>query len=81
MTTGTSPSQGSITAAYDAFHPVLNNGQFVTLDPRAGTTLHLTVDSSRYRPAQRGQQGWMVVTLEDANGAAQADLVPVGALH
>jgi hypothetical protein len=76
MTTGLSGAAAA--AQFDAFDPVLNTGAFRTIGPRTTKQLGLTVDASRYRPAQRGQKGWMMVTLEDENGRFQADLIPVG---
>ncbi|HEY7132514.1 MAG TPA: S8 family serine peptidase [Candidatus Limnocylindrales bacterium] len=62
---------------FNAFKPVLSNGDFVALDPGASSVLNLSVDASRYAP-NKGMLGWMVVTLEDANGKAQADTLAVG---
>jgi hypothetical protein len=39
----------------------------------------LVVDAERLR-SRRGDRGWLVVTMDDANGASQADTVSVGAL-
>ena len=39
----------------------------------------LTVNTATYH-ADRGQKGWLVVTMDDANGADQADMVVVGEL-
>jgi subtilisin family serine protease len=78
MTTG---SQGDGAFAwYDAFKPVLNDGAFKGLQPGRTVTVPLTVDRTRYRPASRGQKGWMIVSLDDENGRYQAELIPVGTL-
>ncbi len=66
-------------ARYDAFRPVVRNGMFDALDGGRGLSLSVVVDAERFR-ARRGDRGWMVVTMDDANGAAQADTVSVGAL-
>ena len=50
----------------------------VLAEPKTAT-IPLTVDTSTYR-ANRGQKGWLVVTLDDSDGADQADMVMVGAL-
>ena len=78
MTVPTS-SATPIPATYDPFHPSLRSGQFQPLDPHEAFTFPLVVDTTRYQPTH-GDRGWMVVTLEDADGAPQADLVPVGHL-
>lgn len=79
MTTGNDPSQGARLATFNPFHPAVSNGDFAPLVPGAKVKIPLSVDSSRYY-ARRGMLGWLVVSLEDANGAAQADMIPVGKL-
>jgi hypothetical protein len=78
MTTGADPSNGNPRAAFNAFYPVVNNGAFVGVNPGADAKLRLALDWSRYHPRERGQLGWMIVSLDDREGAAQADLVSVG---
>jgi subtilisin family serine protease len=59
------------TASYDPFHPAVDSGQFESLDPGQSATIPLTRN-----PIQLGHQkplGWLAITLDDANGAAQAD--------
>ena len=51
---------------------------FVTVGP--GETKSFTVNVYTGKNAGTPQLGWMVVTLDDANGAAQADLIPI-AVH
>jgi minor extracellular serine protease Vpr len=63
---------------FDALDPALSQGDFLTLGRGATPTLNVSVDETGF--AANPALGWMVVTLDDANGAAQADLVPVGAL-
>lgn len=77
MKTGSDPSQGSEWARYNAFHPALSNGNFVSLNAGDQFTLPLTVHRNRFHLRQ-GMLGWLVVTLEDANGEFQADTIPVG---
>jgi hypothetical protein len=66
-------------ARYDAFRPVIRDGAFESLAGGRELRLALRVDAERFR-ARRGDRGWLVVTLDDANGAAQADTVSVGPL-
>jgi subtilisin family serine protease len=66
------------TAAYNAFTPSLSNGQVVSLAPRASATLPISVTLNRQKATPA--LGWMIVSLDNANGAAQAALIPVGKL-
>ncbi|MET0772845.1 MAG: S8 family serine peptidase [Candidatus Limnocylindrales bacterium] len=76
----TSNSNGaSERARYNAFRPVVRNGAFELLGGGRRFDLPLVVDAERLDP-DRGDRGWLVVALDDANGAAQADTVPVGAV-
>lgn len=63
-------------AAYDAFAPAVSNGDFVPLGP--GETASLTLSYDRSLVAKTKALGWMVVTLDDPNGAPQADTIPIG---
>ena len=63
---------------FNAFAPTLSTGYFKSLAPTRSTTIPLTVNTG-YSP-NRGQKGWLVVTMDDTNGAQQADMVPVGEL-
>jgi subtilisin family serine protease len=54
----------------------VSTGQQVTLKPGQSGSLTLTVDKGKF--AGSPQLGWLVATLDDANGAAQADEVPAG---
>ncbi len=65
-------------ARFDAFKPAVSQGQFVPLAPGASSTLQLSVDRGKFASAPA--KGWLVVTLDDANGAAQAAEIPVGTL-
>ncbi len=66
------------TASYNAFTPSLSNGQFVSLSSGASATLPLSATLALQKSTP--SLGWMVVSLDNANGAAQAALVPVGRL-
>jgi minor extracellular serine protease Vpr len=61
----------------DPFHPSVSSGDFVPLAPGASTSLPVWVNKGLLGTTHT--KGWMIVTQDDANGAAQADLVPVGA--
>jgi minor extracellular serine protease Vpr len=66
-------------AAYDVAKPGVSSGAFVGgLAPGGSTTLPLSVDFGKFQSAPA--LGWLVVTMDDANGAAQADEVPVGTI-
>jgi subtilisin family serine protease len=62
------------TASFDAFAPAVNTGQFADLQPGASGSVPLTVDRSKQR-STKGVLGWLVVSTDDAGGAAQADEV------
>lgn len=61
------------------FDPPVSQGQLMTLAPGASAMLQVSVDRGKFGDAP--QLGWMIVTHDDANGAAQADLVPIGSLN
>jgi hypothetical protein len=65
-------------AEFRPFEPPVSTGDFVPLNPGASASLPVSVDRGRF--ANSPQLGWMIVTQDDPNGAAQADLVPVGSL-
>jgi hypothetical protein len=65
-------------ALYNAFSPSVSNGQSVPLAAGASAKLGLSVDTRLQ--ARAPALGWMVVSLDNANGASQAALVPVGKL-
>jgi minor extracellular serine protease Vpr len=56
----------------------VSTGQQLGLAPGQSGTLNVTVDKGKF--AGSPQLGWLVATLDDANGAAQADEIPVGDL-
>jgi minor extracellular serine protease Vpr len=63
-------------AEFSVRKPAVSTGDFLSLEPGESTTLDVAVDKGKLSTAPA--KGWMVVTLDDANGAAQADLVPIG---
>ena len=54
----------------------VSSGQQLGLAPGQSGTLTVTVDKGKF--AGSPQLGWLIATLDDANGAAQADEVPAG---
>ena len=62
-------------SGFDAFAPAQSTGDFVQLAPHA----HASIPA--WFTAGQGVKGWMVVSLDDRNGAAQADLVKVPSGH
>jgi minor extracellular serine protease Vpr len=62
------------TAEFDAFDPAVSSGDFATLDPGASTTFTLSYNQSKV--AHTKPLGWLVVTPDDAAGAAEADEIP-----
>jgi len=77
LTTGTIDAVPG-TAKYNAFSPSVSNGQFVSLAAGASATLPISVDVALQTATPA--LGWMIVSLDDPNGAAQAPLIPVGKL-
>jgi hypothetical protein len=65
-------------ALYNAFSPSVSNAQFVTLPAGRSAKLSLSVDPQLQRNAPA--LGWMIASLDNRNGAAQAALIPVGKL-
>lgn len=66
------------TGTFRSHQPPVSSGQQLTLNP--GQTGSVTVSVDRGKFASAPQLGWLVVTLDDPNGAAQADEVPIGTL-
>jgi subtilisin family serine protease len=75
--TGSNPGAGSLVAHYNAFAPVLSNGQFEELAPGASANIGVSVDTLRFDPTW-GMKGWMIVSLDDPSGERQADLINAG---
>ncbi len=63
-------------AEFSVKKPAVTTGNFIALAPGQSTSLPVTVDKGKLAVAP--VLGWMVVALDDPNGAAQADLVPIG---
>ena len=61
-------------AEFDAYAPALDTGQFADLAPGESTKLPLSVDRAKQQ-STRGALGWLVVGVDDASGARQADEV------
>jgi len=71
-------------AHVDVWDPLISNGDYIPLEPGASATLPLEADLTRLSapPAHASQSlGWMVVALDDASGASQADLVALDKGH
>ncbi|MFI5225995.1 MAG: S8 family serine peptidase [Candidatus Limnocylindrales bacterium] len=71
-------------AHVDAYDQLVSDGDYIPLDPAETETLPLAADLTRLSlasPHASQPLGWMVVALDDAAGAAQADLIPVGRGH
>jgi hypothetical protein len=66
---------GDITSvgSYRVFDPPVSSGDFITLKP--GETKPLTLQLDRGKFAGTTVLGWLVVALDDANGAAQAEQI------
>jgi minor extracellular serine protease Vpr len=70
-TTLVDPTAGS---SFDAFRPAVSSGQFTELAPGASTTVPLDV-RRRALHGNKSALGWLVVSVDDPNGAPQADKV------
>ena len=66
------------TGHWQPFAPAVSNADLVDLTAASVADLPVTVDLAQ----QTSQQvlGWLVVTLDDRNGDAQADRVPLAGL-
>ncbi|MFN8631768.1 MAG: S8 family serine peptidase [Chloroflexota bacterium] len=62
-------------APFNAFSPAQSTGDFVPMDPHSRTSIPASFTLGQ------GVRGWMVVTLDDRNGAAQADIVSAHGDH
>jgi minor extracellular serine protease Vpr len=61
---------------FRSHQPPVSTGQQVTLSPGQTGSVAVTVDRGKFPSAP--QLGWLLTTLDDPNGAAQADEIPVG---
>jgi hypothetical protein len=75
--TGNHPDAGSQLAAFDIVDNPISNGHFVSVAPNAVVKVDTWVDRSTWEP-DYGQEGWLIVTLEDLSGPRQADILTVG---
>jgi minor extracellular serine protease Vpr len=64
---------------FDALAPAISQGNYLSVNRNATVALPVSVNETSFNGGNDAL-GWMIVTLDDANGAAQADLVPVGSL-
>ena len=64
------------TASFRPFAPAVSQGDLLDLPPGATGMLDLDVDAAA--EAADPVLGWLVVSQDDATGAAQADQVPIG---
>jgi minor extracellular serine protease Vpr len=65
-------------ATFNPFNPAVSSGNFATLGAGASTTMPLTVDQDQQKKTP--SLGWLVISVDDANGAPQADEVQAPAL-
>ena len=68
----------SNTGHFDVLTPALSTGAFTLLARGASVTVPLTVDTAKV--ATDPALGWLIASNDDANGARQADLIPIGTL-
>jgi minor extracellular serine protease Vpr len=68
------PGDVTSVGSYRVFEPPVSTGDFFTLNPGQSRTLNLQIDRGKF--AGTTVRGWLAVTLDDANGAAQAEEIP-----
>ena len=75
---GPKPSVDTVdgVGAFDINNPAVSSGDNVGLAPGAASSVTLATTPSAF--ARNPVRGWMIVTADDGNGAAQADLVAAG---
>ncbi len=61
------------TGVFDGWAPAVTTGAFAALDPGDSATLSLSFSRPDARTSRT--KGWLIVTLDDPSGAAQAELV------
>ncbi len=64
---------------FRSHQPPVSTGQQLALNPGQTGSVAVSVDRGKFPSAP--QLGWLVATLDDPNGAAQADEVPIGLRH
>jgi hypothetical protein len=62
---------------FKPFSPQVSSGDFATLAPGATASMPLSIQSNTSKP---DVLGWLVASVDDANGAPQADEVPYPAV-
>lgn len=75
----TNASGDLLWAPWNPWLPAVNQGAFVKLAPAASRSRPFTAFYDRIASEGR-PKGWMLVTLDDANGARQAELISLGKL-
>jgi subtilisin family serine protease len=65
-------------ASFELFEPPVPTNMSQALNPGQSHTFSPALTVRRSDLARNAVLGWLVVTLDDANGAAQADEVPIG---
>jgi minor extracellular serine protease Vpr len=73
--TGFDAVAGGAWAAFDSHKAPVSTGEYLTLNPGSTDTLHQQIDTVQLN--KNPVLGWLVVTLDDANGTGQADTVPI----
>jgi hypothetical protein len=63
-------------ARFDLKKPALSTGQYADVPAGGSATIPLWADNDKLQSAPA--LGWLVVNVDDAGGAAQADEVPIG---
>jgi hypothetical protein len=76
--TGLGDDSTAASALFDPWNPAVSQGDFIPLSHGQSVTEPAIVDVGSFEvtPAL----GWLVVANDDANGAAQADFVPIGSV-
>jgi subtilisin family serine protease len=72
------PVDVTASSSFRSHDPPVSTGDFIELNPGATQTLNLWVDKGKN--AGTPQRGWLVVSLDDANGGAQADQIEIGSV-
>lgn len=73
---GVDESVGGLKATFNAFDPQRSSGDYVTLSP--GDSAALPVTSRKKARGEQNSKGWMVVSVDNRAGEAQASLVSAG---
>ncbi|MDQ2934783.1 MAG: S8 family serine peptidase [Chloroflexota bacterium] len=62
-------------AAYNAYTPAISQGQFVTVAPGATASVQLSINTAEF--AKTRPKGLMIVSIDNAAGAKEAQLITV----